>query len=140
MEALFCLGNNSKGAKIRREFTSINPFVAIADLEEVPVIPEFPAAHCVVNLLCHPVRLATGFIHCITGVDGQESTAIIVHQQNNFLDRHRREENQSREDILEKNTLATQRNNSSATTHNRKVRVVPHPDLKVCDCLVRDKS
>jgi hypothetical protein len=30
-EALFCLGNSSKGAKRRREFSSINPFTAFAD-------------------------------------------------------------------------------------------------------------
>ena len=44
------------------------------------------------------------------------------------------------EDILKKDTLAIQRNDSVATTQNQKVQVVPHPDLKLCNCLVRDKS
>jgi hypothetical protein len=44
------------------------------------------------------------------------------------------------EDISEKNALAIQRNDSGAATQNRKVQVVPHPDLKVYNHLVRDKS
>jgi hypothetical protein len=44
------------------------------------------------------------------------------------------------EAILEKETLAIQRNDSCATTQNWKVRVVPYPDLKMHNCLVRNKS